>query len=76
MPKSNSVNARVPSKGTQCRRLLDAMRRRKRMTIWNAMQEYRVGALHQRITDLRAMGWPVIRREVEINGKRVAEFSM
>lgn len=67
---------RVPEPGTQCGDLLRAMHRGVRLTIWNAMAEYGCGALHQRMKELRAMGWPVQRREIKVNGKRVAEFWM
>lgn len=67
---------RLPKEGSQCRKLLDAMKLGVRLTIWNAMAEYQVGALHQRCNDLKDMGWPVLRQEVTKNGKRVAEFWM
>lgn len=67
---------RVPERGTQCHTLLMAMQAGKKLTIWNAMVELGVGALHQRIRDLRDMGWPIKREEITINGKRVAEFSL
>lgn len=67
---------RVPERGTQCYELLSAMQAGKRLTIWNAMVEHHCGALHQRMRDLRDLGWPIQRREVVVNGKRVAEFSL
>lgn len=67
---------RVPDRGTQCFELLMAMQAGKKLTIWNAMVEHGVGALHQRMKDLRDMGWPIKRSEVTKNGKRVAEFSL
>ena len=70
----NDLFCRIPEDGTQCKTLLAAMQRGERLTIWNAMMDYGVGALHQRIKDLREMGWPISRREVKKNGKMVAEF--
>ena len=67
---------RLPQRGTQAYELLMAMQAGKRLTIWNAMVEHGVGALHQRIGDLRRLGWPIKRQEIEINGKYVAEFSL
>lgn len=67
---------RVPTKGSQAYELLTAMQSGKRLTIWNAMVEHHCGALHQRIGELRSMGWPIQRREITVNGKRVAEFWM
>ena len=67
---------RVPAHGTQCYRALRAMQDGEKLTIWNAMNSYGIGALHQRMNDLREMGWPIKREEVTRNGKRVAEFSM
>lgn len=64
----------VPKRGTQAYELLMAMKEGVRLTIWNAMTVYRCGALHQRIGDLRDMGWPVNRREINCDGTRVAEF--
>lgn len=66
----------VPDAGTQCGRALRAMQSGVRLTIWNAMVDYGIGALHQRIFELKTRGWPVQRREVVKNGKRVAEFWM
>lgn len=65
---------RVPERGTQCYRLLEAMKSGTRLTIWNAMVDYGCGALHQRMRDLKDLGWPIQRQEVTKNGKRVAEF--
>ncbi len=68
---------RLPAKGTQAYELLMAMQQGVRLTIFNAMLNYHCGALHQRIGELRDMGWPIQRREVKtVNGKRVAEFSL
>lgn len=67
---------RLPTRGTQCYELLMAMQQGVRLTIWNAMTQYHCGALHQRINDLKALGWPVKRQEITVNGKRVAEFSL
>jgi hypothetical protein len=65
---------KVPDRGTQCYELLMAMKRGVRLTIWNAMAEYRCGALHQRIKDLREMGWPIQRQEIKVARTKVAEF--
>lgn len=46
----------------------------KRLTIWNAMMDHRCGALHQRMNDLKDLGWPIQRRLIKVNGKQVAEF--
>ena len=67
---------RVPERGTQCYELLMAMQQGVRLTIWNAMTVYNCGALHQRVKELRDAGWPILRREITENGKRVAEFWM
>ena len=68
---------RMPKNGSQCYELLMAMKLGKRLTIWNAMQEHGCGALHQRIKELKDMGWPILRREVRSDGgAKVAEFWM
>jgi hypothetical protein len=65
-----------PKAGTQHHKLLTAMQAGVKLTIWNAMVDYGCGALHQRIKELRDIGWPINRREITVNGKRVAEFWM
>lgn len=67
---------RVPQRGTQAYELLMAMQAGKRLTIWNAMMDHHCGALHQRMNDLKALGWPIRRRLITVNGKQVAEFSL
>lgn len=65
---------RVPKEGTQHHKLLRAMQAGVRLTIWNAMNDYGCGALHQRIKELREAGWPIQRRVLP--GTNVAEFWM
>lgn len=65
---------RIPSPDTQCGKLLRAMRDGVRLTIWNAMVDYGCGALHQRMRELKKMGWPIKRDEVTRHGKTFAEF--
>lgn len=65
---------KLPERGTQCYELLMAMKQGVRLTIWNAMTDYRCGALHQRMKDLREMGWPIQRQEIKVNRTKVAEF--
>ena len=66
----------APTEDTQCGKLLRAFQRGERLTIWEAMFKYGVGGLHQRVRDLKKLGWPVQREEVVKNKKRVAEFWM
>lgn len=73
---AEEIACRLPNKDTQLYELLVAMQEGKRLTIWNAMTEHGVGALHQRMRDLRDLGWPIKRREIEVRGRRVAEFSL
>ena len=73
--QTETCEVRVPEKGTQCYELLMAMKNGKRLTIWNAMIDHGCGALHQRMKDLRDMGWPIQRRLIKTNGSApVAEF--
>ena len=67
---------RVPKDGTQHKKLLLAMQSGVRLTIWNAMTEYGCGALHQRIKELRDMGWPIKRQMIDVGGTQVAQFWM
>jgi hypothetical protein len=69
------AEVRLPAHGTQAYELLSAMKAGKRLTIWNAMQDHRCGALHQRMKDLRDLGWPIQRREIKTeSGAKIAEF--
>lgn len=47
-----------PKQGTECYRLLKAMRR-GRVTSLRAAKELNITSLHRRITDLKVMGWTV-----------------
>lgn len=76
MTQTDLFSVRIPPASSQCGKLLRAMQSGERLTIWNAMVEYGCGALHQRMRDLKKMGWPVQREEVTRGGKRVAEFWM
>lgn len=77
MTQLELMPVRVPERGTQCHELLLALRGGKRLTIWNAMRDHGVGALHQRMKDLRDMGWPIQRREIRTASRaKVAEFWM
>lgn len=71
-----SFEVKIPQEGTQNYVLLMALERGERLTIWSAMGNYGCGALHQRMKELRDMGWPIQRRVIDKNGKRVAEFWM
>lgn len=70
----DTPRCKVPENGSQCYTLLSAMQNGVRLTIWNAMTVYHCGALHQRMKDLRDMGWPVKRQVIKANGAKVAEF--
>ena len=76
MTQAELAFCKVPAQGTQHHKLLLAFQRGIRVTIWNAMTEYGIGALHQRVKELRDMGWPVQRAMVAKNGKQIAEFWM
>lgn len=76
MTQLELMPVRVPRQDTQHYALLQAMQEGVRLTIWNAMVDYGCGALHQRIKELRDMGWPIKRQMVTKNGKQVAEFWM
>lgn len=72
---SFEVSPPMPAHGTQCYELLVALQNGVRLTIWNAMADYHCGALHQRIKELRDLGWPIKRRLLQTpNNKNVAEF--
>ena len=57
--------------------LLNALRRKERLTVMVALQNYQCYALSQRMGELRKLGWPVQIRMIEVSsGKRVAEYSL
>jgi hypothetical protein len=47
-----------------------------KLTVLKALRKLRVYALSQRCTELRAEGWPIKSRMVNVGGKRVAEYSL
>lgn len=72
------VECTVPPAGSQCHRLLSAMLDGVRLTIWNAMHDYQVGALSQRIGNLKHIyGWGRVIKTRTIdtpNGAHIAEY--
>lgn len=51
------------------------MQRGQRLTVAQALTEYGVFALSQRMGDLRKLGWPVQSRTITTpSGKRVSEY--
>ena len=64
----------VPDESTGCGRLLRALQRGMRPTIVTAGPELGIGALSQRIGQLRKMGWPIEDRRVP--GKSYVEYFM
>ena len=67
----------VPAAETQLGTLLRALQRGQRLTVAQALTEYGVFALSQRMGDLKRMGWPVLTSTITTNsGKRIAEYRM
>jgi hypothetical protein len=62
----------VPPKDTQLGRLLRALQRGMRPTIITAGPELGIGALSQRIGQLRLMGWQI--RDRRVAGKPYVEY--
>ena len=60
---------------TQCQTLLDALKRGEKLTVATALMQYGVYALSQRVGELRKAGHPITPRMVEVNGKRIAQYS-
>jgi len=57
--------------------LLFALRRGEKLTVLVALNRYGVFALSQRCTELRALGWPIKSKMIQVeSGKRVAEYSL
>lgn len=65
---------RVPSADSQCGVLLRAMKRGERLTVALALDKYGCYALSQRCGELRRLGWPVLSRTVDSNGKHFKEY--
>ena len=68
------TECRVPSEDSQCGVLLRAMKKGERLTVASALTQYGCYALSQRCGELRRMGWPVLSRTVESNGKHFKEY--
>jgi hypothetical protein len=69
---ANAPRCIVPDADTGCGRLLRALQRGMRPTIITAGPELGIGALSQRIGDLRRMGWPI--RDRKVSGKSYVEY--
>ena len=48
-----------PSQGTQCDRLLQAFQRGESLTVAEALGQYGIYALSQRVGELKRRGWPI-----------------
>ena len=67
----------IPAPETQLGTLLQALQRGEKLTVAQALKEFGVYALSQRVGDLKRMGWPVLTSTITTNsGKRVAEYRM
>ena len=64
----------VPDRDTGCGRLLRALQGGMRPTIVTAGPELGIGALSQRVGELRKMGWPI--RDKRVSGKSYVEYWM
>lgn len=60
---------------SQVQKLKRDFNRGRRHTIFSAMVRLGIGALHQRVKELRDSGYEVKRRLVRKHGRNVAEFS-
>ena len=59
MTQSDLVFCRVPEPHTQCGELLRAFQRGERLTVAEALSQYGVYALSQRVGELKKAGWPI-----------------
>ena len=67
----------VPEPDTLLGTLLRALQRGERLTVAQALTEYGVYALSQRMGDLRRMGWPVMKTTVKTEkGARIGCYRM
>lgn len=66
---------RIPS-APKTRKVLEALRAGKKLTVARALRLCGVFSLSQRIGDLKRMGWPIKRRMVNTRDARVAEYSL
>jgi hypothetical protein len=68
-------NAIIPTQGSQCHDLLEAMFDGERFTVLTALKEKKIFAVSQRCTDLRRNGWPVKSEWLTLRGgKRVKQY--
>lgn len=66
---------KVPERGGQLYEILVYLQSGGRLTMAKALTELGVGALSQRVGDLKRMGWPIQSRTIETNGgARVSEY--
>lgn len=66
---------KIPDRGGQLYEILMYLQSGRRLTMAKALMELGVGALSQRIGDLKRMGWPIKSATIETNGgARVSEY--
>lgn len=69
--------AKVPATNTQHYKLLRAFERGEQLTVAEALTQYGVYALSQRVGELKRMGWPIVSEPFETSGgARVARYRM
>ena len=68
---------RVPDDTTQCGRLLRAFQRGESLTVAEALGQYGVYALSQRVGELKRAGWPIVAEPFKTpGGATVARYYM
>ena len=66
-----------PKPGTQCAKLLTAMRGGARLTVAGALSAHGCYALSQRVGELKRFGWPILSRTIETaGGAHVSEYRL
>lgn len=61
---------------SQNKRILAHLKSGKRISSWQAIQQYQITRLAARILDLKKQGHLILSHKVEKNGKRYAEYSL
>lgn len=77
MTQTEFAPVEAPRIGTQHHKLLLAFQRGESLTVAEALTQYGVYALSQRVGELKKMGWPILAESYKTpGGARVARYSM
>lgn len=77
MTQTELAFVRVPPPDTQCGMLIRAFREGRRLTVAEALKDFGIYALSQRVGELKEAGWPIRSETLKLHsGKRVSVYWM